>query len=109
LDGAPEASCPGFTVDVDFEESRLYITEACDGTLVLVDVDLTGSPPVPVPEDRFTVIDLLPIAAPVRANTIGEPRQPGSVAVRPGNHSDLPNVFFLMGEPEGLLCGIEVE
>jgi hypothetical protein len=107
VDGAPASACPGFVADVAFDGSRIYATESCDGTIAVVDVDLSGSPPFPLPQDRFVGVDLLNVAAPIRADTLGEPHQPGMIAVRPGAAGAGPEILFLMGEPEGLLCGID--
>lgn len=111
--GAPAASCPGFTAGVAWNAAgdRLYATDYCDGTLALLEVDLSGSPPVPVPSARFVFDDLLNVVAPLRSDTLGLPRQPGALEVRPGRPgSDFStaDVFFLVGEP-GLLCGIRIE
>jgi hypothetical protein len=107
--GAPAASCPGFTAGVDFAASRIFATEWCDGTLALVDVDFAGMPPAPFPTDRIGVAEVLEIAAPLRANTAGEARTPGAVAAYGGPGADGPDVIFLIGQPEGALCGIDID
>ncbi|MDJ0850960.1 MAG: hypothetical protein QNK04_21525 [Myxococcota bacterium] len=111
--GAPEASCAGFSVGLAFNDAgdRIYVTEFCDGTLATVGVDLSGSPPVPVPQDRFAVVDLDDLFAPLRAETDGLPRAPGTLEVRPGVPGvdyDGPDLTVLVGQP-GLACGIRVE
>lgn len=105
--GAPISSCPGFVSDVAFDGSRIYATEACDGTIAVIDVDLGGDPPVPVPADRFTAVELIPFASPVSASTFGDRRQPGAIAVRPGPPGPGPEIVFLVGDPDGELCGID--
>jgi hypothetical protein len=107
LNGAPAYSCPGSTVGAAFEGNRLFVTEDCDGTLAVIDIQFSGSPPVPLPTNRFTLTDLIPVVAPIKASTLVDPRRLSSVAVRPGNHPGLPNVFYTVGEP-GMLCGIEI-
>jgi len=107
--GAPLASCPGFTAGVDFAPSRILATDWCDGTLAVIDVDFSGDPPVPFPSSRFGVTELLEIAAPIRADTLTQARAPGAVRARPGNPGSGPDVMFLIGLQEGLLCGIDVE
>ena len=72
-------------------------------------VDLTGDPPVPVPAERFKFIEQFDIAAPIRADTLTESRSPGALAVRPGPISSGPDVVFLIGQQEGLVCGIEFD
>lgn len=110
--GAPAASCDGFVVAAafDFAGTRLYATEFCDGTMAVVDVDLGGAPPVPVPADRFRLLRVRPVTAPVGPAGLGEPRAPGPLAVRPGEPGiafDGPDLFFLVGDPEGRLCAME--
>jgi hypothetical protein len=107
IGGASEASCPGFVSDAAFDANTLYATEACDGTIAVIDVDLSGDPPVPVPSDRFTVVDLIPFASPVSGSTLGDRRQPGAIAVRPGPTGTGPEVVFLVGDPDGEICGID--
>jgi hypothetical protein len=109
-DGAPAGSCPGFTAGVAWSHAgdRLFAGDYCDGTLGVVRVDLSGSPPVPVPAARFGFIELIALVEPLRADTLGRPRKLGSVETRPGAPGvdfSGPNLFFAVGEP-GLLCGI---
>jgi hypothetical protein len=111
--GAPPATCPGFVVGVDFDAtgSRLYATDFCDGTLAVVGVDLAGAP-TPVPASRFRVLQRLDIAAPLDAASLGLPRAPSALRVRPGRPGvDYrgPDVFFLLGLPEGQLCGLRID
>ncbi|MBW2665778.1 MAG: hypothetical protein JRE13_05745 [Deltaproteobacteria bacterium] len=108
LGGAPAASCPGSVGGVAFDGNRFFVTESCDGTLTEFLVDLTGDPPAPVAVERFKFIDQLDITAPIRADTLTEPRSPGAVAVRPGAFASGPDVVFLVGQQEGLVCGIEL-
>jgi hypothetical protein len=108
-DGAPAVSCPGSTAGVAFGGNRLVATEACDGTLAEFLVDLTNDPPVPVPADRFRLIGLVEVAAPIRVDTLTEPRSPGAVALRPAPDGSGPDVVLLIGQQEGLLCGIEID
>jgi len=106
--GAPPQTCPGQISGYDFNEAGdvLFVNDFCDGTGARIDVDLSGSPPVPVPQSRFAFRELFVQSAPLRADTLGEPRGPGPLEVRPG----VPGVdytgaelFGLVGEP-GLLC-----
>ena len=110
--GAPAASCDGFVVAAAFDHtgSRLYATEFCDGTIAVVDVDLDGAPPIPVPASRFELLRVRAVTAPVGAAGLGEPRAPGPLALRPGEPGvdfDGPDLFFLVGDPEGRLCVME--
>lgn len=107
--GAPAASCPGSVGGVSWGGSRLFATESCDGTLVEFLVDLTSDPPVPVPAERFKFIERFDIAAPIRSDTLADSRSPGAVAVRPGVFDSGPDVVFLIGQQEGLVCGIDLD
>ncbi len=110
--GAPAGSCDGFVVAAAFDHTgtRLFATEFCDGTIAVVDVDLSGAPPIPVPASRFRLLRVRPVTAPVGPAGLGEPRAPGPLAVRPGEPGvDFtgPDLFFLVGDPEGKLCVME--
>lgn len=112
--GAPSDSCAGFTSGVAVNDAgdRVYVIEQCDGTLATVLLDLSGAPPVPVPAARFRLARLESVAAPLREDTFGLARQPGSVRVRPGIPGvdfQGPDVFLTIGTPEGLLCGLRIE
>jgi hypothetical protein len=107
--GAPASSCPGFTVGTAWDAAgRLYATDFCDGTLSVLEVALSPSPPTPVPPARFSFGELLNVVEPLRSDTLGELRQLGTLEVRPGGPGVDAEVFFLVGEP-GHLCGITVE
>ena len=112
--GAPAASCPGAVLGASFNAAGdlLYASESCDGTLSVVDVDLSGAAPVPVPADRFTLLEVLAVVSPLRIDTLGEPRAPARVAVRPGEPGiDFSgrDLLFSIGLDEGALCSIGVE
>lgn len=112
--GAPPDLCPGFTGGVAFNHAgdRLYATEFCDGSLASIRVDLTGSPTTAALANRFDLVDLQAVVSPIRVETLGEARAPGAIAVRPGVPGfDFrgPDLFVLVGEPEGALCGIRIE
>ncbi len=114
--GAPAGSCAGFSVGVAFNQAgdKAFATDFCDGTLAILAVDLSGAPAVPVPNDsaRFRLSSLQSVTAPVGADSLGLARALGSVRVRPGTPGvdySGPDVFFSVGFPEGLLCGIRVD
>ena len=111
--GAPPETCPGFVVSMDFapQGSHAFGTDFCDGTLLRVDVDLSPPPPAPVPPERFSVAAPLELVAPLDPSSLGLPRALGAVRVRPGIPGEDfsgPNVVFVAGLPEGLLCGVHV-
>jgi hypothetical protein len=108
-DGAPVASCPGSVGGVAFDGNGLFATESCDGTLTEFLVDLTGDPPVPVPQERFKFIDQFDITAPIRVDTLAESRSPGALAVRPRPVASGPDVVFLIGLQEGQVCGLSLD
>ncbi len=114
-DGPPAQTCNGFVVSADWNAagSRVYATEYCDGTLIEISADLSGSPSLAeLRGGRFGLHAIDTVFAPVSASSVGEPRAPGSLRVRsgrPGVDYTGPDVFVLAGSPEGLLCGIRVE
>jgi hypothetical protein len=114
-DGAPAGACDGYVVSADWNVagSRVYATEFCDGTLASVSADLAGSPTLAeLRSARFHFQSLDAVFAPVSASSVGKARAPGSLRVRdgiPGLSYSGPDVFVLVGNPEGLLCGIRVE
>jgi hypothetical protein len=108
--GAPSESCPGFTAGVAWSHAgdRLYVGDYCDGSAGVLRVDLSGAPPAPVPRSRFAFEELLALVAPLRSDTLGQPRKLGALEMRPGVPGvdfSGPDLFFAVGEP-GLLCGI---
>lgn len=110
-DGAPEESCPGRIESVAWNHAgdRLYAIDVCDGSLTGFGFLSESGPPRP---GDFVLGTTVGITAPLRADSIGLPRQPSRLSVRPGKpRVDFtgPDVFFLVNEPEGLLCGIDVE
>jgi hypothetical protein len=105
-DGADQDTCPGHIAGVAFNDAgtRIYATDFCDGTISVIDVTL-GAPPT------FTDSEQIDFTAPIDTPEPDEARGPGPIAVRPGSPDAYtgPDVFVLVGEPEGLLCGIEIE
>jgi hypothetical protein len=112
-DGAPPAECAGFThAAVNASGREIFATDFCDGTLTRIGVDLSGSPPVPVPRERFTVRRQESVFAAIRDDSLGLLRGPGTLRVRPGVPAvdyTGPDVFIVVGLPEAQLCGMRVE
>jgi hypothetical protein len=111
--GAPPETCPGYVVGVEFSSDgeRAYAADFCDGTLSVIATGLDGDPPVPVPAARFEVREVVELVASLGPDSLGFPRAPGALRVRPGRPGiDFtgPEVAFLVGLPEGLLCGVTV-
>lgn len=114
VDGAPAVRCPGQIEGVAFNAAgdRVYALETCDGTVAAFDVDLGGDPSTVELRGRVTFSVLSNATAPLREDTLADPRGPGSLAVRPGipgvDYAG-PDVFFTIGEPEGVLCGVRID
>jgi hypothetical protein len=108
--GAPPDTCPGFVVGAEFaaDGRRLYATDFCDGTLTVVSARLPGSRTSPIGPDRFAVEDQLELVAPIGPDSLGLPQALGALRVRPEPEPRGPEVAFLVGHPEALLCGITV-
>jgi hypothetical protein len=112
--GAPAVSCPGQIVGVDFSNAgtRAYALETCDGSLASLAVDLSGNPSTAELRGRIEVTGVFPVVAPLRADTFDQLRRPSSMKVRPGVPGvdyEGPDVFFLIAEPEGFLCGLRLD
>ncbi len=111
---AASASCGGRMEGAAFNAmgDRLYALETCDGTVGAWDVDLSGDPSLAELRTRFTFAVLSVATAALRVDTLGQLRQPASLAVRPGTPGvDYagPDVFFTIGDPEGLVCGVRID
>jgi hypothetical protein len=113
-DSPPIETCPGWIESIAFNHSgdRAHALEFCDGSLVSVEVEFQAGDPVPLASSSFRPGPVEALTAPLRTDTLGLTRQPSAIQVRagePGVDFSGPDVFFLVGEPEGLLCGIRVE
>lgn len=111
LDRPSSIDCQGFThVTTNAAGSEAYALDFCDGTLTRVRFDLTGSPPIPYPTDRFQVTAQ---SAPFAPNdAIGELRSPSFIAARagiPGVDFTTPDVLVVVGQPDAQLCSLRVE
>ena len=112
--GAPRVTCPGSIEGVAFNAAgdSLYALDACDGTVAAFEIDLAGTPSTAEVRDRIVFSSLSPATAPLRIDTLGRLRRPSSLRVRPGvpgvDYAG-PDVFFLIGEPEGYLCGVRID
>jgi len=112
-DGADPAICSGLIGGTGFNNAgdRFYATERCDGTLSVLAIDLSGSPPPPVASDRFALLGVFPLVAPLRSDTLTKVRDLGSLRVRPGVPGvdfDGPDFFYTVNQP-GLLCALRLE
>lgn len=111
--GPTEDQCAGLTaVAMNYSGQRAFATDFCDGTLGIIEIDLTDSPSIPVPQDRFVLGRSENILAPLTVDSLSLLRAPGKVMVRsgiPGVDYSGPDVFFLAGLPEGAVCGIRID
>jgi hypothetical protein len=110
-DGPPAVQCEGVTF-VTFNDagSVAFATDWCDGTLTSVGQDLSEAPPPPYARDRFAVLGQSTPFFP--AQSLGQLRKPSRPRVRPGvpgTDFRSPDVFTLVGEPDGQLCALRVE
>ena len=110
----PKDTCPGRVDSVAFNDAgdRAFALEVCDGSLITLDVAFDAGAGVPLSGASLSVGASLALVAPLSVDTLGQTRQPSELRVRPGIPGvdfEGPDVFFLVGEPEGLLCGIRIE
>jgi hypothetical protein len=111
-DGPADTQCEGLTyAAIDDAGIEAFATDHCDGTLTRIRLALAGSPPVPVPPESFQLLRQDNLTAPLTAASIGLPRAPGPLRVRPG----IPgigyvgaDVFLTLGQPSGRFCGARV-
>lgn len=112
-DGPPIDDVPTLTyVDLDESGRWAYATDWSHGTLTLVEIDLDGAGPVPLSRAHFFTRDSLYVTAPKSASSLGDGSSPSQVRVRPGRPGvdfDGSDVFYLVNEPDGELCGTLVD
>jgi hypothetical protein len=111
--GPPAETCAGTVVATAWANGdRLLALEFCDGTVSSWKVDLSGNlsgMPNPFPPDRFSLRTVLRAVAPLVGAASGQLQAPLGMVVRPGTPGVSfvgPDVFLLVGLPEGALCGL---
>ena len=111
--GPPAEACAGTVVATAWaSDDRLLALEFCDGTVSSWQVDLRGNPggsTSPLPPDRFSLRTVLRAVAPLVGAGAGQLQGPLGMVVRPGIPGVSfvgPDVFLLVGLPEGALCGL---
>lgn len=91
---------------------RLFASERCDGSLSefafapIEDADGHLAP------ESFTWLGTRPLTAPLRADTLGEQRDPGRLRIRsgrPGVDYAGPDALFLSSQPDGQACALRIE
>lgn len=117
--GGPDpAVCDGWTnaligPDRDGEPEHLdvYVTDRCDGTLTLIDVDLTGADELPLSASRFAIERQLALeAANVPAN-VGRPMEPSQLVLGPAGHTPGlpgPHLYYVRNMPTADFCALEI-
>lgn len=111
--GPPAETCAGTVVATAWaSRDRLLALEFCDGTVSSWQVNLRGNPagnPTPFPPDRFSLRSVLRAVAPLVGAAQGSLQAPIGMVVRPGTPGLSfvgPDVYLLVGLPEGALCGL---
>jgi len=111
-DGPSELQCPTRTnVAMNAAGDLAFATDWCDGTLIVVAVDLAGVGDGPISRDRFRVQRVLNVLHPKDPKLSGVSTAPSLVRVRPG----IPGVdylgvdVFFIGNEDAQLCSVEVE
>jgi hypothetical protein len=111
-DGPATSQCEGLTYTaINAAGSEAFANDHCDGTLTRIRLALSGALPVPVPPERFQVFHQDDLWAPLTAASIGLPRAPGPLRVRPGVPGfdyEGHDVFLTLGLPDGQFCGVRV-
>ncbi|MEB2311689.1 MAG: hypothetical protein OZ928_07545 [Polyangiaceae bacterium] len=105
--GAPPETCPGFVVGVEFGSTRdAYATDFCDGTITRIRIP-TPAGPAPLARARFSVEETTKVAAPVGPASLGQAQALGALRVFT-DPSSRTQAAILVGQPEGLVCRVEV-
>jgi len=111
--GADPAVCPGLVAGLAFNHAGnlLYATDFCDGTLGMIGVADGASMTAPSLMETPRV-DALTAPGDTPEAIDAPPNGLGGVAVRPGDPGvdySGPDVFVIVGKPNGLLCAVAVE
>lgn len=110
-DGRASTGCEGLTdVTINASGSEVFASDFCDGTVTRVGLELGGSAALPYPTGRFAVLAQENVFAP--NDVVGALRSPLMLVARsgiPGIDFTSPDVFALLGQPDGQLCGIRIE
>jgi hypothetical protein len=113
LGGPPLRVCPPRTnVAINYAGDRAYVTDWCDATLIVIELDLDGADEQPFRRDRIRVHGSIDLLTPKTPEAFGSLTAPSMVRVRPGRPGrdfDGPDVFFIANEPEGQLCALRVD
>ncbi len=125
--GGPDpAVCDGATSvlvgpdrDGDDDRRDVYVTDKCDGTLTVLDVDLRAPDEVPLSPSRFAVERQLGVAAANVAANAGQVMEPGLMLLGPAGALPAtgaspgaggPALYVVMNRPSpALFCALELD
>ena len=117
--GGPDPeTCDGWTStligpdrDGDPERRDVYVTDRCDGTLTLLDVDLRGATETPLDPSRFRVVRQLAIeSANVPAN-VGLPKEPNAMVLAPNGRvpgAPGPHLYYVRNLETAAFCALDL-
>jgi len=98
--------------DGDPDRRDVYVTDKCDGTLTVLDVDLTSPDEVPLDRSRFEIERQLGIAAANVPANVGQEMEPGRMLLGPAGETPGatgPALYFLMNRPSpALFCALDL-
>lgn len=115
LAGGPSlASCAPWVAGIAWNDAgdRLYTTERCDGSLSEFEVSLREGPDGRIDPSSFRWVSTEPLVSPLRADTLGDVRDPGRLRIRPGRPGidyTGPDALFLSSQPDGQACAVRLE
>lgn len=115
LAGGPSlSSCAPAVGGVAWNDAgdRLYATERCDGSLSRFEFALVEGADGRIAPESFRWIGTERLVAPLRAETLGEQRDPGRLRIRPGRPGvDYrgPDALFLTSQPDGQACALRLQ
>jgi len=112
--GPPLTSCAPLVGGIAWNDAgdRLFVSERCDGSLSEFAFALIEDAAGRVDPQSFRWIASEPLIAPLRADTLGDQRDPGRLRIRsgrPGVDYAGPDALFLSSQPDGQACALRLE
>ena len=112
-DGPDIRLCPPRTnVALNAAGDLAYVTDWCDGSLVIIDVDVDAPSGQPITADAFSILSRANLLAPKTAAQYGRLSSPSMIRTRPDTTPapfDEPDTYFIANEPDAQLCTVRVE
>jgi hypothetical protein len=112
-DGPDPRICPPRTnVALNAVGDLAYVTDWCDGSLVVIDVDVDVSASQPIGADAFTILSRSNLLAPKTPAHLGRLTSPGMIRTHPDTTPPpfgQPDTYFIANEPDAQLCAVRVE